>query len=304
VEQYLYSKAPDNNYSFSKKQDGKTEWQTATSSLGLFNESLTNCLPIPTATPFPTETPIPVPTITSIPTLEPTQTPTLIPEIDYQNIYISEVYPYPQTDEHEWVELYNGNSNEVNLEHWYIDDMENGGSTPKSFSLKLDPNTYGVIELSSSLFNNSGDSVRLLDMNKNEKDSMEYGKITQGKSMGRISFSEDLYCEQDQSKNTTNSSCVFEPTQIPVTQNMNKNVVISTPKNPSPVKKVTSQIQKNINANLTNSASKAITSKQTGQTLGIQIKEVVTSPIRHLSFVSFSYSLLTIVSIFIKMKNA
>ncbi|MCX6732218.1 MAG: lamin tail domain-containing protein [Candidatus Roizmanbacteria bacterium] len=305
IEQYSYTKAPDSNYSFSKKKDGGTEWQTTISSLGLFNETLTNCIPTTTPTPLPTETPAPNPTATLIPSSEPTQTPTPTPLIDYQNIYISEIYPYPLTGENEWIEIYNGNNIQVNLDHWYIDDIENGGSTPKSFTLVLEPFTYGVIDMSSSLFNNGGDNVRLLNHDKIEKDSMEYGKITQGKSMGRISFLEESYCEQDASKNTANSSCILEPTQIVSLQTTNNKTMLSTQKIVSPAKKSTNLSTQQTTTSEMNPNSKTASSKQVGEVLGMQTKETNNASLTpYLSGVSFSYSLLTIVSVFIKMKNA
>ncbi|PIV08910.1 hypothetical protein COW57_01440 [Candidatus Roizmanbacteria bacterium CG17_big_fil_post_rev_8_21_14_2_50_39_7] len=288
---------------YAKCPNGGTNWfildmPTKNSSNEFACQTLT---PTPT---YPTETPSPsteqrslFPTITL-----PQPTSDSIPEVNYQNILISEVYPYPQSNEHEWIEFYNDNDIQVDLVHWYIDDAENTGSAPKSFSLKIDPYTYAVVDLSSSLFNNSGDVARLLDSNKNEKDSMEYGKITQGNSIGRISFEEDSYCEQEPSKNTANSSCLSEPTQT-VSSQSTQNTVKSTQKSISPTKKTVNQPpqQTNTGTNLMRTTSP----KQEGEILGVQTKEIpYTSPTPYLSSVSFSYSLLTIVSIFIKMKNA
>ena len=302
VEQYPYAKAPDAGYSFSKKTDGGTDWQTTSSSLGLFNESLLSCIPTPTPTPFPTDTPLPTPTTIPASPTESTQETSPTPVVDYQNIFISEVYPYPYSGEQEWVELYNGNNSQINLDHWYVDDIENGGSAPKSFSLAIDPYTYGAVTLTSSIFNNDGDVVRLLDSNKNEKDSMEYGKITQGKSMGRISFSEDSYCEQEPSKNTVNSSCLSKPTQ-PVSSLTTNNKTIMTQKTTAPAKKPVTQPPKQINTNM--NSMKTTIPQQKGEVLGAQTNGGQhASPTPYLSFVSFSYSLLTIVSVFIKMKNA
>ena len=304
IEQYLYSKAPDLNNSFSKKTDGGNEWQTLPSSLGLFNESFTSCIPTPTPTPLPTDNPTPIPMTTSISSLSPSPyslSPTPLP-IDYQNIFISEVYPYPQTGEHEWIELYNDNDSQVNLNHWYIDDGENTGSAPKSFSLILEAYTYGVVDISSSLFNNSGDIVRLLNNDKSEKDSMEYGKITQGKSMARISFGEDSYCEQEQSKNTPNTVCILQPTPLKTTQSTQVTVK-SIQKIIPTIKKAIIQTPNKINSFIPLSKTSSAPSK--GEVLGVQITESPPlSPAPYLSFVSGSYSLLTIVSIFIKMKNA
>lgn len=305
IEQYLYAKAPDAGYSFSKKKDGGTEWQITNSSLGLFNESLTSCIPTSTPTPFPTETPIPTPTITSMPTQEPTQTPTPLLKIDYQNIYISEVYPYPLSNEHEWIELYNDNDIQVELSHWYIDDIENGGSAPKSFSLIMNPSSYASIDFPSSLFNNDGDTVRLLNENKTEKDSMEYKKITQGKSIGRISFEKDSYCEQEPSKNSANSLCI-ETTESQTTSQYHLSTQYTntiSQKITSPTKKPTNQLQTNTHP--TTGSTQKNSTIQKGEVLSAQVENSSNiSPTPYLSSISFSYSLLTIVSIFIKMRNA
>lgn len=288
VEQYSYAKAPETHYSFSKKIDGGGEWFTDVSSLGLSNESLILCVP--------TEIPLPTPTTAPSPTVEPTQAPSPTSEVQYHNIFISEVYPYPQSNEHEWIELYNNNDLQVDLVHWYIDDAGNTGSAPKSFSLKIDPYTYTMVDISTSLFNNSGDVARLLDSDKNEKDSMEYGNITQGNSMGRISFSEDSYCEQTSSKNTANTSCLpgfiqqSPPQSIRVSTPFTQKINIAPP-------------LRQINTSTNN--VKTISFQKQGEVLGAQIKEIPpSSPTPYLTFVSFSYSLLTIASIFIKMKNA
>ena len=303
IESYSYLKAPETNYSFEKKFDGETEWQTNTSSLGLYNESFTSCIPTPTLTPTPTESPTIFPTNVLSSTPEPTQTPspTLAP-VDYQNIYISEVFPYPQPNEDEWIELFNNNDIQVNLDHWYIDDGENTGSTPKPFSLIMAPYSYAVVDPSSSLFNNTGDVARLLDSNKEEKDSMEYAKIVQGKSMGRISFEEDSYCEQEPSKNIVNMPCLLE-LAVPTPSQLKQNAIKPTRKTALSTKKTVSQMPQKINT-FTNSFFPTLSPPE-GKVLGAQIEEIVPiSPTPYLSFVSASYSLLTIVSLFIKMKNA
>jgi hypothetical protein len=305
VESYSYPRAHDSGYSFIKKPDGGSEWQASISSLGLFNESLTSCVPSPTPTPSPTETATLFPTSTPIPDLaDPTPIFTIspTPQLDFQNIYISEVLPYPESNNREWIELYNDNDIQVNLDHWYIDDGENTGSTPKSFSLKIDPYSYVAVDLSSSLFNNTGDVVRLLNNYKEEKDSMEYGKVSQGKSMGCISFLEDTYCEQSPSKGTANMSCLLEPVQSSSSQ-YTQSTIGPTQKTVAPtIKPVHSPSQQ---VSIITSLSLSTSQHPNGEVLGVQIRETLpTSPTPYLSFVSTSYSLLTIVSLFIKMKNA
>lgn len=305
LENYSYTKAPDTGYSFIKIKDGGTDWQTNTSSLGLLNETLVSCIPTPTPTPIPTEAPSPTPTTYNLqPTTFVLPTPTTFP-IDYSNIFISEVFPYPNVNENEWIELFNNNDFRVCLEKWYIDDEENSGSTPKSISLCLEAYSYGVADITSSLFNNSGDSARLLNAEKTEKDSMEYGKTDQGKSIGRMSFENDEYCKQEPSKNAPNTHCITQITPtIPRIQSSTTSTALAN-KIPTPTKKqiyTTSQV---VYTNSNNSSPHSIS--KNGEVLGVKSGVANPSPptpIPYLSSVSFSYSLLTIVSIFIKMKNA
>jgi len=120
-------------------------------------------------------TPTPNPTSLDVsPTmgLSPILTETTAPLISnpqpqtYNNIYLSEVMVDPETGSSEWIEIYNNNDFQIFLNSWYIDDLENEGTTPKKFSLTVNSQDYAVFELSSSMFNNNGDSVRLLDFNQ------------------------------------------------------------------------------------------------------------------------------------------
>jgi len=298
IDSYQYSKAPDVGYSFSRNSNN--EWETSISSLGLMNDTHISCVPTPTPTTEPIPTEINTPTLSQETTLAPTSSPTPIPSIDYAAIFISEVFPYPNVGGNEWVELYNANDFPVNLTEWYIDDMENSGGTPRRFTLTINQHEYKIFEISSALFNNAGDTVRLLNSEKQEKDSMEYGKVTRGNSIGRISFDEDAYCEQTPSPNNQNTVCLEErgdssPTRSP----------ISTVQ---PTKKIaySPTISKTDGAKSVVYKQSSSTNNIVGDVLGETTTEHKrdSSPIPYLSSVSFSYSALTIVSLFIKMKNA
>lgn len=151
----------------------------------------------------------------------------------------------------------------------------------------------------SSLLNNAGDTVRLLNANKLEKQSMEFSKITQGNSVGRISLEEDVYCEQSPSKNTPNADCITKmgnpsPPHKPTIPTKKISIQkIATPKiqlkKPSPLNNI--------------GGSSVIGHTSEGVVLGIA-SEPSPSPVPYLSGVSVSYSVLTIVSLFIKMRNA
>lgn len=76
-------------------------------------------------------------------------------------IYLWEYLPYPEAG-NEWVEVYNDNADSKTLTGWQIDDIKDGGSSPKTFSATVAGKGYAKIDLAASFFNNDGDSVRLL----------------------------------------------------------------------------------------------------------------------------------------------
>lgn len=134
--------------------------------------------------------------------------PTPTPTIGY--VYLSEVYPYPESGENEWVELYNDNEFPVTLKNWKIDDVENGGSSPKSFSLVIGGYSFASFDISSSMFNNDGDDVRLLDENNTLHDSFTYETAEQGNSIGRMDFLTNVYCIQPPSRSLVNNACLSD----------------------------------------------------------------------------------------------
>lgn len=142
----------------------------------------------------------------------PAPVPTVVPEVTknivtYDNIHLSEAMPNPEEGK-EWVEIYNGNSFPISLVDWYIDDIENGGATPKKFSLDIPANGFAVIELISAIFNNDGDTVRLLDTDKKEKDSFEYGRSEKGRSLSRQNLGDEpVWCTTGPSPHQPNHPC-------------------------------------------------------------------------------------------------
>lgn len=228
----------------------------------------------------------------------------------YENIYLSEVYPNPLKGESEWVEIYNDNDFSVELINWYLDDIEDGGSSPKKFSLNLAAKSYGIIELSSAMFNNDGDSVRLLDFNKNLKDSFEYSLSQSVKSYGRISFETDEFCLQEPSKGAKNNNCLILITvkETPLTQNIatiasfpsNNLTEVSITKKLSPTQRVMifNETKDNLSFN-SNNSQKEVLGKATER-----VKKVFNPKelIKGLSFLSLSYSSLAAIGIFLKIK--
>ena len=240
-----YSGTFNENKTFARCPDGNGNWFILTIITKNYSNE-TACLsltPTATATPIPTLPPTPTPiatndsqpslTPTIVPSSTPTQTPT--PSItptpqpnSYDNIYLSEAMVYPETGEHEWVEIYNDNDYAVSLQNWYFDDVENAGSAPKLFSLEIPAKSFGSVDLTSSVFNNDSDQVRLLDFNKTLKDSFEYQTAEKGKTLGRSSFTNDEFCLQEPTKNSVNSPC-FDLTNTPAPTSQNTPTPLKTP---------------------------------------------------------------------------
>lgn len=172
----------------------------------------------PTETPTPTQSMSPTPTQpeitqtttptqTQTPTKTPTPTPTT-PVVTFDHVYISEFMPNPEAGGYEWVELFNDNSFDVVLSDWYIDDIENGGSGPKNFSTTITSHGYVLIPLSSAIFNNAGDSVRLLDATKSEIEAITYDQSIQGQSWGKNEIGGASVCLMIPSPGSPNNPCL------------------------------------------------------------------------------------------------
>ena len=288
IDSFTYNSSPGTGISYLRLPDKSINWTIGISSLGKFNQTGENCLFLPTPTIIPT----------SIPTLMPTEEPTSTPAISYDNVYISEVMVAPESGNKEWVELYNDNDFVASLEKWYIDDEENAGASPKSFSLILSAKSYATFDLSTSIFNNDGDSVRLLDPQKLVKDSLEYNSSTKGKTLGRLSFEEDRFCLQEPTKGQANGGCV-EANPTP-TETATEETEITLSPTISPVKA-------NLALNMQPQTPTGGVIDPTGSVLSsstpsLSINRPTASLVKPLSFLSFTYSLLTISSVLLKIK--
>ncbi|MBW7960002.1 lamin tail domain-containing protein [Patescibacteria group bacterium] len=250
------------------------------------------------------------PTLTSVNHESPTPTYPPTPVI-INNIYISEVMVYPNGKDSEWVELYNDNDYSVLLSNWFIDDVENGGSVAKKFSLEIPSKGYKVFNLSSSMFNNDKDSVRLLDSNKNFVDGFEYDGPIQGKTIGRTSITDDYFCNQEPTYEQPNNTC-SDPTQTPTkttsptrTLTPTKTILITgnTTLKPSPIPQRSVQKTQQ-NSVVDNKIKKTPIKKiETGEILGVTTERRGLNMPQLLSLTSLSYSLLTIIAVLSKMKS-
>lgn len=218
IDSFDYKSSSGSGVTFQRIPDGQSIWSTGSATFDKYNLTGLSCkiepTPLPTsAQATPTSTPQPSPTASAGNAGNSPPTPTSAPDI--KAIYLSEVYPYPNENESEWVEFFNDNEFSVFLDNWKLDDIGDDGSAPKKFSITIPGYSFKTIDLTSSIFNNDGDDVRLLNTDDKLVDSFSYDGPEKGKSIGRISFSSTNYCLQNSSKEYSNNSCINEISPSP-----------------------------------------------------------------------------------------
>ena len=103
---------------------------------------------------------------------------------------INEFLPNPEGNdsENEWIELFNNTNSTIDLSGWYLDDAE-GGSSPYKIpeGIKIASGQYLLFsapEVNLS-FKNSEDQVRLLDPNKEAKQTITYSDCAEDMSYAK-----------------------------------------------------------------------------------------------------------------------
>lgn len=123
---------------------------------------------------------------------------------------ITEVMPDPETGD-EWVEILNTSNQSIDISQFQVDDLD-GGSKPQNLpKVLLTPNQY-YVHFTSSVFNNAGDSIRIL-YQSTIIDIFSYTNSTKG-----ISFAIDSAGNWRQTTDPTpgeSNSIVFPITPTP-----------------------------------------------------------------------------------------
>ncbi len=255
----------------------------------------------------PTETISPTPSLVQpSATPMPTQSPTPTLATSYDHVYISEVLVYPDAGISEWVELYNQNVFPVTLNNWYLDDMAESGSLPKLISLTIPSQSYATLEMTTALFNNGGDTIRLLDANKILKDSITYTAALKNYSIGRNVYANENVCLQIPTKGIANNPCISVYTdddddEEPILTNITQSYPQLSPTRTQPTPKL-----------LPSGKKQAITKAKTTSTPNPSIVErnahiqplrndTKKTPDRRSMFIASTYSVLSFISIGVKM---
>lgn len=106
-------------------------------------------------------------------------------------IIINEILPNPigSDKEYEWIELYNNTDQPIDIGGWYLDDAKYG-SKPYLFpdSTIILPNDFLLVPIGQSkiALNNTSDEVNLFDKDLFLIDKINYSKVKEGFSYGRI----------------------------------------------------------------------------------------------------------------------
>lgn len=180
-----------------------TQW-IVTTSISKEQDNLEACIP-PSPTPLVSPETTPVPTATSAP-----PSPTIVSPTPANTPVVSEVMTSPESGEQEWIELYNPYSFALPLDEFQIDDGE-GGSRPKFLSGTIPPHSYFVVTLSSGIFNNEGDQVRLLSSQNNVIDAFSYTNGSKNKTWGRLQpLLNTAVCMMAPSPGEKNTLCLVE----------------------------------------------------------------------------------------------
>lgn len=220
VDSYSYTSFTSSGNSYTRIPDGTGAFSIQPSSIGRFNASQTDCAsgrsnsptPIPTPTftwtPSPSQTPTPTITPTRTPTPLPTNTPSFTPTATIvPRIYLSEIMVNPSVDK-EWVELYNDSSHEQSLVGWMLDDIAEGGGSPVVINGIASAFGYFVVSMPSNIFNNTGDTIRLIDSEGTSVEIFVYTNSQVDTSWGKTSFNSPSFCLQLPSKGMDNYPCL------------------------------------------------------------------------------------------------
>lgn len=114
------------------------------------------------------------------------------PEIYPDQIFINEILPNPKdSDDTEFIELYNNNSFDVDLLNWQVSDSTTSRYTIKAADFadtKIKSKNYFLLpkSITSLTLNNDSDSVKLYQPNQNLLHQIDYQNCLEGQSYNKV----------------------------------------------------------------------------------------------------------------------
>lgn len=132
--------------------------------------------------------------------------------------FISEIYPAPNANEPEWVEVTNPTDQVASISGWLLYDQLSSPSLLLTINLsELLPNEAVAFELPTAKLNNTGDAVVLQNADGGEVDRFTFSSSSVGKSWQKNSQLSDAYLATP-TKNIAPTFLETTPTALPVTQ--------------------------------------------------------------------------------------
>ncbi len=158
------------------------------------------------------------------------QTPTIFPD----QIFINEILPNPKdSDDAEFIELYNNNSFDVDLTNWQIGDSTTSRYAIKTSDFadpKIKAKSYFLLPKSiiNITLNNDSDSVKLYQPNQNLLDQIDYSECFEGQSYNKVSDNNWQWSETL----TPNAVNIISQSNSQVSEPKSPEAIIEIPKGP------------------------------------------------------------------------
>jgi P pilus assembly chaperone PapD len=115
-------------------------------------------------------------------TINPTPGKANVANTAWATLQFSEIYPNPDANQAEWIELYNFGDTELDITNWYIADAS---SKHLLSNLKIAPRSYVLIDNLKITLNNSGDVLKLFNPAGQPVDVWEFTTTTKAESLNR-----------------------------------------------------------------------------------------------------------------------
>ncbi|NCO12033.1 MAG: hypothetical protein COZ34_01220 [Candidatus Pacebacteria bacterium CG_4_10_14_3_um_filter_34_15] len=122
--------------------------------------------------------------------------------MEYPSLKIHEIMSCPEENNQEWVKVKNPNNEAVNLDNWLLKDSANNQMLLSS-NKEIPGISFITIYLKNSILNNSGDTITLLDPNKNIIDTLNFGQCSIGVPISSIDTSNESNSSQQKITSTT-----------------------------------------------------------------------------------------------------
>jgi len=136
-------------------------------------------------------------------------------------VIINEIYPNPNTGEDEWVELYNPDTQAIDLLDWKLWDLESSPGIAYDFAQSIMLESHGFFVLSlHNILNNTGDTLLLKNPQDELIDTFGYTSSAKGFSWARNPGNFATLFQASPTKGETNLAPTPTPTPTPTSNQL------------------------------------------------------------------------------------